>query len=1040
MRNPNAKRGDRYEVLSLCRPPIKKNFSFTAHVADSFARLRYTPPGALCRLLPKKNVSFSSQVADSFISVSSGTGVPAFRVARFAPPSIRTLVDDSAAAQFSVSCGANAAARTFSTATHAGRTNRNHQAFRVTGSHQVIAIAVLLLALLVAQFLAPTAFAQTIGANNGLQNPIAAGGSTSNASNINNGVLGSSYGGAGNINGALKGNGSGVVSRASCGDLSNAAASCSTDATNASNISSGTLNASRMPLGLSAAPASGQIPVGNAAGTAYSNQTISGDATLSNSGSLIVTRTNGAAFAPSATIDTTNANNITSGNMGRPVVITLANNSSTPPVLNEWVVASGSPPAATVASTTTTKGVLGICVSNCSASGSAVIQNSGLASCVFDGGVTASDYVTLSTTVRGECHDAGATQPVGSLTVGTILNANSGSPGTYTIQVGLPTDSVGSGGSGVNSPNVAGNPSYYGSSTATVFSIPYVIHSNAYASIQAAVNACPASGSFTACHVIVDPSTSGSPWQIGSSVNISSAAFAGGVVTLTLASSAPSSWVAGMPIHVGGTSASGIHQITPLTLTGTGGGNAVVIASVSGTTVTYNDSSGQGCASSCGSASVPLVVGSTNQPVYLDLDQSQLQCNGISGGDCIELGPNAALIGSFKITGTTNQTGSVILPSPSAYITSLITSANHGPGGNSSFITERVEYYCNNGATLTQGCVWYDGVSGWGLIEDTKINGAGSGNAGTGQANVNLNITATNNSVDNLTMIGVDIDGFPSGNSGNIGMKVVPVSQAIATINMFGGMIADLKTPTADVYIDGTNGVDQVNIYGVYFEANGAGTNAVYVKSAKNVHLDHVYFGHESGGSWNACVEIDGSASSTGVTVDGEIVGPATCPVTSTPGSGGIYNNITGTLETTFQTGVISYEYYGQTTAASPKTIDRTQLFRGTTGLSGGIVGAVKMSQLTTPGGCSVTCSPTGSASIFYKVAAGDSTAAVGTPTLGWTASSAEFSASNAHECPLTGSDTCTITCTSQSPQAAKFLVAQSCSTGAEVNETATTN
>lgn len=55
----------------------------------------------------------------------------------------------------------------------------------------------------------------------------------------------------GSINGALKANGSGTVSQAACGDLSNAAASCSTDATNAANISSGALAVAR--LGASAA-------------------------------------------------------------------------------------------------------------------------------------------------------------------------------------------------------------------------------------------------------------------------------------------------------------------------------------------------------------------------------------------------------------------------------------------------------------------------------------------------------------------------------------------------------------------------------------------------------------------------------------------------------------------------------------------------------------------------------------------------------------------------------------------------------------------
>jgi hypothetical protein len=48
------------------------------------------------------------------------------------------------------------------------------------------------------------------------------------ASNLNSGTLAAARGGAGTVNGALKGNGSGVVSQAACADLSNGATGCST--------------------------------------------------------------------------------------------------------------------------------------------------------------------------------------------------------------------------------------------------------------------------------------------------------------------------------------------------------------------------------------------------------------------------------------------------------------------------------------------------------------------------------------------------------------------------------------------------------------------------------------------------------------------------------------------------------------------------------------------------------------------------------------------------------------------------------------------
>ncbi len=94
-------------------------------------------------------------------------------------------------------------------------------------------------------------------------------------------------------------------------------------------------------------------------------------------------------------------------------------------------------PAQVVTTTTAdVTGAVGICLSSCSNTGTAVVITHGSTNCAFDGATTAGDYVTISTTIAGDCHDIGATQPVGSQVLGRVLSTN-GVGGTYGITLNL---------------------------------------------------------------------------------------------------------------------------------------------------------------------------------------------------------------------------------------------------------------------------------------------------------------------------------------------------------------------------------------------------------------------------------------------------------------------------------------------------------------------------------------------------------------------------------------------------------------------------
>lgn len=101
---------------------------------------------------------------------------------------------------------------------------------------------------------------------------------------------------------------------------------------------------------------------------------------------------------------------------------------------------------AVTATTSDTNGVLGIVVSGGGTTGSAELALVGQPSCVFDNATTEGDYVQVSTSTAGDCHDAGGSAPTGVQVLGRAVSTN-GSAGTYSVAV-----TGGGGGGGVALP------------------------------------------------------------------------------------------------------------------------------------------------------------------------------------------------------------------------------------------------------------------------------------------------------------------------------------------------------------------------------------------------------------------------------------------------------------------------------------------------------------------------------------------------------------------------------------------------------------
>ena len=156
----------------------------------------------------------------------------------------------------------------------------------------------------------------------------------------------------------------------------------------------------------------------------FANKTIALDSnTVTNSVNTIghYPRNNGVQYVDSA---------IQSADL--PAVIQSYTNNGAGTGTNLIAKLTGAPSTVTSTATTDTGGAIGICVAGCGTSGTASISTIGQASCVFDGSVTAGDYVQISSSVAGDCHDAGITFPIAGQVMGRVLVTNA-SPGTYAV-------------------------------------------------------------------------------------------------------------------------------------------------------------------------------------------------------------------------------------------------------------------------------------------------------------------------------------------------------------------------------------------------------------------------------------------------------------------------------------------------------------------------------------------------------------------------------------------------------------------------------
>jgi hypothetical protein len=114
--------------------------------------------------------------------------------------------------------------------------------------------------------------------------------------------------------------------------------------------------------------------------------------------------------------------------------LTINNASSTGTTLFTLTSLTTAPSAAVITSAGATGGVVGITINGAGTTGQATIAIIGDVGCQFDGATTANDYVQISASTAGNCHDAGATYPSAGQVIGRVLTTN-GSGGQFSVDL-----------------------------------------------------------------------------------------------------------------------------------------------------------------------------------------------------------------------------------------------------------------------------------------------------------------------------------------------------------------------------------------------------------------------------------------------------------------------------------------------------------------------------------------------------------------------------------------------------------------------------